>query len=535
MNLLDKIAGRIGYTPAKQVAVLRQALKVRSFEAAAVNRMTADWNIATASIDSDIRSGGIAVRNRARNLAQNNDYVKRYLTLARVNVVGPNGFKLQMNVRELAKNAEGKWTWMPDEMANMLLEQGFAEWAKRQNASVNGRLSFHGISEQVVRYVLRDGEALIRIIRNKKLPYGFTLQAIDPSFLDEQYSERFSDGRVVKMGVELDITRRPVAYYFRAVDPVMELYGVQSLGGYRTRVPADEIIHVFDQEFENQTRGISWIVQSMLRLKMLAGYEEAALVNARVSAAKMGFFTSKTDEGGGEFTGETDASGNVMITGEPGSMDRLPDGLDFKPWSPEYPSAQHEMFVKSILRGISSGLNVSYNMMANDLERVNYSSIRAGLLDERDMWKLVQNLLVEQFLQPVFVAWLEMALVTKSINLPIEKIKKFESAIWVGRRWAWVDPLKDVQAKKEEVQAGFTTRTQVVAEQGDDIAELDAELAGEKNRAEALGLTLSVYQPEAKQIVAPAQPADEPPQEDAQGNLLREAEELLSRKSNGNH
>ena len=59
---------------------------------------------------------------------------------------------------------------------------------------------------------------------------------------------------------------------------------------------------------------------------------------------------------------------------------------------PRFPTNTHKEFMQSVLRNISSALLVMYPSLANDLEGVNFSSIRAGLVDERDMWRIVQVL-----------------------------------------------------------------------------------------------------------------------------------------------
>jgi len=45
----------------------------------------------------------------------------------------------------------------------------------------------------------------------------------------------------------------------------------------------------------------------------------------------------------------------------------------------DYPHQMYSAFVKAHLQGIASGLGISYHALANDLEGVNYSSIRAGV------------------------------------------------------------------------------------------------------------------------------------------------------------
>ena len=73
---------------------------------------------------------------------------------------------------------------------------------------------------------------------------------------------------------------------------------------------------------------------------------------------------------GNEYTGEgTDAQGNVIFDGSPGTSHNLPAGVSAKLLQPTSPNGNSPAFKKSILRGIASGyVAASYNTLANDLE-----------------------------------------------------------------------------------------------------------------------------------------------------------------------
>lgn len=525
MKLVDNIMGKAGFVRTQKLRHARFAQ--RNFAAAMANRLTADWLNVSGSIDRDIRSGIRMVRDRARDLSKNNDYAKKFTRLLRLNVVGPYGFKLQNK----AKDPGGAI----DTLANTKIEEAWNDWSRRQNCSVDGKLSLRGIQDVLINRAGCDGEALIRIVRNKQAKYGIQLQLIDADLLDEMKNTKLTNGNYVKMGVEVDKWRRPINYFLRPVTPEQELYGSNAyITTYNWDVlNASELIHGFDQEYPAQTRGISWLVQSMIRLKFLQGWEEAAVVNARVSAAKMGFFKDLPNQVGSAYTGtDQDAAGNTITSAEPGSFEELPHGMDFVPWDPKYPDAMHEMFMRTQLRGISSGLGVAASSLSNDLSDVNYSSIRAGLVEEREQWKLVQQWFTELYLEQIFTVWLESALLSGDLNLPMSKFEKLNKPTFIGRRWAWVDPLKDIQAKIAEIRAGLTTATQVVAEQGDDLEEIYMELQKEKDLAAKYGLefdrsTATFSQINTADAIAKAQALDEAAME-----TLRRYEAIL-KSTNG--
>jgi len=168
----------------------------------------------------------------------------------------------------------------------------------------------------------------------------------------------------------------------------------------------------------------------------------------------------------------------------PGQFETLPTGVGFQEFDPQHPTQAFPFFVKACLRGIASGLGVSYNTLANDLEGVNFSSIRAGVLDEREEYKAIQGWLIEQFCEPVFEAWLDWQLgVFLTLPLPLAKFDKFNSPDWKPRRWPWVDPLKDVQANVIAVENGFRSRRSIIAEGGGDVEDTFEEIAADNELA----------------------------------------------------
>jgi lambda family phage portal protein len=456
----------------------------RAYAAAKMGRLTADWIATATSIDHDIRAGIVSVRSRARDLSQNNEYARAYLRAVRKNVVGSEGFKLQVKAMGYI---DGKPT--PDRLANSILENAFWEWSKPEMATVTGKISFRKAQEVIVETVARDGEMFIRLVRGRSVnKYAFSLQLIEPDWIDEKYNVELPNGNIVRMGVEVNEWRRPIAYHVSPRQKGADIYGYITPSGPRIVVPASDMIHVFDPERADQTRGMSWMAPAMLSLHDLKGYVEGAIINARAGANKLGFFRDPAGDGG-EYTGDTvDASNQKISTCEPGTFDNI-GRLEFQGFDPKYPEAQFDPFVKSILRGISSGLGVSFSSLSNDLTEVNFSSIRAGLLEERETWKSLQSWFMESFLNRVYSEWLTMALMTGAVNLPEAKYDKFNAPVWTGRRWGWVKPLEEVKAYQEAVKSGFKSATQVVAENGGDIEELYQEIKQEQELADEYGIT----------------------------------------------
>lgn len=491
MNLLSRIAARLGYVPAT-VAVKSAR---RAYAAARITNLTSDWITAPVTADADLYAGMVPVRVRARDLAQNNDYAKAYLRALKKNVVGADGFTLQVKAVDFVADPKtGKSVPKMDALANAILEQAFADWSRQGICEMSGRFSFRKVQELSIETAGRDGEVFLRIVRGSaaRNKYGVALQLIEPDYVDETYNATLQNGNVVRLGVEIDAWRRPVAYWIRKFTPGMDLYGASMAATERERISAADMIHFFDPERSDQTRGASWLVQSMIRMRHLGGYEEAAVVNARAGASKMGFY--KPGVSGEEYTGDSkDAQQNPVTSVEPGINEILPPGWEFIPYEPKYPDQQYDGFVRATLRGMSAGLGVAFSSLSNDLSDVNFSSIRAGLIEERETWKSLQKLFIETVNDRVFSEWLLMALTIGAVNLPLSRFDKFNVPKWTGRRWAWVDPLKDVEANRAAVAAGFKSPSQVINEMGGDREDVYQEIAQDQEYAASLGLSFNYF------------------------------------------
>jgi len=462
-KIINKVAERLGFRP----------IQKRSYQGALINRLTSDWLSPASTADDEIRASLTQLRGRCRELERNNDYVRRFLTALESNILGHSGIGLQMKVTENGGQ--------PDNLANDIIEKAWKKWSSREFCTVTKRMTWFDVQRLILRSVARDGDMIIRKIRDRN---GFSLQLLEGDRLDINHNrEKTKSGdNEIRMGVEVDSVGRPIAYYILEHNP-NESTLTQAK---RERIPASEIIHPFISDRVSQTRGTPWFVSSMTGLQMLSGYQEAELVAARVSASKMGFLIKDRAD---NYVGEIDENGQPSMNVEPGAIEQLPEGTTFQEWNPSHPTGNYSGFVKSCLRGISAGLGISYSTLANDLEGVNYSSIRAGVLDEREFYKAIQTWMIDSVVRPIFEGWLETNILNGTLNLPAAKLDKFNQPHWLPRRWAWVDPLKDQQASILAVENLYKSKSEVVAESGGDYEETLKQIKKDEELADQLGLS----------------------------------------------
>lgn len=490
---------------------------VRHFDAADRNRLTEDWRTNTVNINSVLRMQLPVMVARSRNLARNDDYFRQFLRLCANNVVGATGIRMQAKVRK----ADGR----PDSKVNNTIEESWQDWGQRENCSVTERNNWRGVQNLALRTMLVDGECVIREIYDDS-EYGYRLQFIPTDWLDITFNDDSPGKNRIVMSVEIDIYGKPVAYYltpprndfFAGVPDSFSPTNVKR--NDRMRIPADEIHHLFFRFEENQMRGIPWAVSSMLRLRMLGAYEDAAVINQRVSASKMGFLqTPDTEElDPNTVTDDPDAL-NTDLTDEvqAGMLKTLPPGVTFAEFNPNDPKIGFGEFVKGILRGVWSGMGISYNTGASDAESVTFGTLRQMVLNDRDFYRDMQVSLTEQLCSPIYKKWALLLSGTSALPVAYSKIRKFNAIVWRGRGWQWVDPLKDAQAAEIEINLGITTRTELAEERGRDFEETVDQLALEQELADAN--EVNIYG--IKSAINPNDPANDPESAAANGKSAK--------------
>lgn len=476
------------------------------FAGGSVSRLTASLSQWSGALNADLDASLVIMRARARQLCQNNEFGRRFLSLVSANVVGPSGPTLQ--VRAYTDGAKP----VLDKAANDVVETHYAQWCK--HADVRGVMDWAQMQRVGVAAAARDGEALIRVVRGKSLHNGIALQMLEADRLDESINTTLSNGNFVRQGVEVNSLMQPVAYYIKAAHPGENR---QATPPVVERIPAAEVIHAYLPTRAEQVRGYTWLHAVLLRMQMLHDFEEAAVVAARVGASKMGVFAAREGADPKALAMLQDgfaADGTPQMNAEPGEFMKLPEGWELQSWNPEYPHANFDSFLKACFRGVAVGVNVAAHNLTGDMTDVNYSSARIAELQERDQWEVLQNWWLRAVVMPIYEAWLESAMIRGDIRfpesgkaLPWDKIPKFARAShFQARRWKWVDPSKEMDGLEREVALGINSRTRIAASQGREFEDIIDELKQEKELLKAAGLSTAV----GKTTPAAPEPVPEP-------------------------
>ena len=337
--------------------------------------------------------------------------------------------------------------------------------------------------------------------------------------LDHTKNEALPGGGSIKAGVEFDAIGRRVAYWMHREHPGEHIRSQSLLGNTPTRVPAVQIVHAFHVVRPGQVRGIPALAAVLAMLKEIAEVDDAHLMRAHIQNLFAIYeevperdAVSAIDADGGVTSLETDHDDIPIEVAEPGEHVRLPPGHKISTPDPPTGGPDFDAFIKTKLRSVAAGAGVTYEQLTCDLTGVNFSSIRAGLIQfYREMEQVQSNVLVFQVCRPVYRRWLETAILAGRVSIPREerpRIRSLMRAKWMatpGREY--VDPEKEVRAIVKAIRAGLMSRTQGARLLGTDAEELDRIIANDNSRADRLGL---VYDSDARRttFAGVGQPSD---------------------------
>jgi lambda family phage portal protein len=479
----------------------------RMYAAAKQSRLNQGWGQTTGSEDTELIESLVKLRDRSRETCRDSSYAKRAKIIVQNNVVG-SGIGMQARIMTTR--------YALKEPLNLAIETAWEQWSKGYRCHTGKTLHFCEFERQVMGQVFEAGEVFIRkhysAVGDSRVPLA--LEIIESERINDTLKGTPTVGMPnVRMGVELDQFQAPLAYHILSIHP-NEIRFTPDKTIYSERVPARDIIHLRIIDRWPQTRGVPWLHAALRRLNDMDGLGEAEIVASRAAACYMGFIKMPNAE---VKYGDKQPDGSTMSELSPALIERLNPGEDFVFAAPNRPNAQLDPFMRLMLREVAAGVGSSYESLSRDYSQSNYSSSRLALLDDRDLWRMLQRWFIRSFREPLYNEWLTLAVMAGAIedldvltygNAP----ERFQAVRFKPRGWNWVDPTKEVQAYKDAVRCGFTTVSRVIEQTGngddleDILTEREEELAWMKEKK-----LIFDTDPSVKADGSPAEPEEKAP------------------------
>jgi len=204
-----------------------------------------------------------------------------------------------------------------------------------------------------------------------------------------------------------------------------------------------------------------------------------------------GFITRQSPEDNLVGEGNANAQGIALAGLEPGTLQILEPGEDVRFSDPADVGGAYSEFLRNQFRAVAAATGITYEQLTGDLTGVNYSSIRAGLLEFRRRCEAIQHgVIVHQLCRPIWANWMRQAVLVGALSAPgfSQHPRDYLSAKWIPQGWQWVDPEKEFKAMLLAIRAGLMSRSEAISTFGYDAEDVDREIALDNARADKLGL-----------------------------------------------
>lgn len=484
-----RVAARFDGTVEKVTPVASKfTANAGGYEGAGSKRRLYGFRPSEGSINSLLLGAGPVLRARARHLVRNNPYARRAQRVFVSNVVGAGIRPIPETVdADLKRAISALWN----------------DWVDECDA--DGLMDFYGLQTLAARAIFDAGECFVRFrprYARDGLSVPLQLQVLESEFCPYELNQTLSNGNVIRSGVEFNPIGKRVAYHFWRKHPGEYAMTPGDVG--LTRVPAEDVMHIFEPMRPGQVRGVSWLAAAIVRAWLTDQYEDAELERKKVAALFAGFITrpavtaddpplgaqEQPGEGGPDTSQNAD---NEVIAGlSPGMMQVLEEGEDIKFSAPADVGPNFEAFLYRALLAMCAGMDMPYSNVTGDFKSANYSSERARMLDTRAAVKPVQKALNFTLNKPTYRRMISDAVVAGALDVTparfMQDRRDIVRAGWIPPLLEWVNPKDDADATIALIRAGLKSRESAVLErEGKTLDQLDEEIARGNASADSHG------------------------------------------------
>lgn len=506
-RLADRVAGWFGFErskPARKLGAYQPG-----YQGAKFDRTNGEWNPGNMSPDVLHRMDGKVLRERARDLVENNPMAKAAVKAYCANVV-----RCGIMPKPSAVEDEARELWV----------KHWNGWCKR-DADITRAQHYNELQTLVLEEWIVGGGCLIHYVqlpaakaRKRRLPLCIELIP-EERFAEEGdvpgygFGGKLENGNRFVRGVEIDSqTGEHVAYWVKPGLP-NDIY--TAISDKPFRIPADQCEYAFNRTRIGQHRGFSLLSPIIQWLSKLGYYTDNELMASAIRSCFALMIKTEGDTWGGmdgpDGSPSADAYGNQTDRLEPGMISHLKPGEDVTPCGPNVPPGDAQTWIKTIQRCIAVGMDLSYFGMMRDTADSNFAGFRAGINEDRSRYEMWQDRLVFHFVEPTYERFVKASSMAgiEGFPRPSEYVGDpdfYGDALYRAPGWLSVAPLDDAKADEINVKNGFDSRTRVTGRRGDEFRDIARELGQEKRIAEAEDIEITAEPPAAEEITSGDRP-----------------------------
>lgn len=169
------------------------------------------------------------------------------------------------------------------------------------------------------------------------------------------------------------------------------------------------MVHVFEQMFAGQSRGIPYITAAMNKILDFDDYQEAEIIAKQVEACFGLVFKIKKAEKSTTLydyaqaaADSVDDDGELMERINPGFIQRIGDEDDIHPIDPSRPGNNYAPFLEGSLRMIAAQAQQPYELIAKNFFQTTFSSGKLAMLDGKMGFTCRRSTVIDMALIPIY-------------------------------------------------------------------------------------------------------------------------------------
>lgn len=494
-----------------------------------VNRETLMWQASRRSADAIINPIKEEADARGRDSDRNDGFIRGANHHTKDSVVGSQ-FRLiaapnWRYMSRLNKAYDEEWAQEFQEFVEdrfKLIAESDAHWLDAMRVN-----TFTSIIRLAVGTYFQAGEYIATaeyLDDDPSRPINTAIQSVNP---DRLCNERdMPDTRYLRRGVVRDMRGQPIAYQFRMGDRG-DMYNDDLAMTWRTveaRWPwgRKKVIHIYEQDTVDQSRGVADIVTALKSVRMFRKYTDVKLQNAVIQAtyaasveselpkdavsAALGAGGTEADKAllqvyrahMGALGRYMDDANNVRIDGA--MVPHLFPGSKLTLNPVKAGTFEDASLESSMLRHICAALGISYESFSRNFSQSNYSSVRAALGVQAQAMANKKRAVADGAANNIYALMLEEDITRPDVPVPLPRGQTWEvfyqplvkealtQAQWIGSGAGQIDEVRETDAAVMRIRAGLSTWGWECARLGFDAREVAERLSRERKLQKELGL-----------------------------------------------
>ena len=489
-NIFDRMMAAFAPVHAVKRAAAKAALSVinsgyGNYGANRTKKSMRGWEYFGGSAKEDIEDNLDVLRQRSRDAYMGIPVATASLKTMRTNVIAGGLMP--------APQIDADFLGFSDEQAEDLqteIAREFSLWADTPVCDAERVDNFYKLQQLAFLSYLMNGDTIVLLPVKEAAgqPYSLRIRLIEADRVcSPDGYDRLSPCTVngyhvqqIVQGVETDADGMVVAYWICNRHPLSNGATLQPGKMEWVRVKAfsevtgrRNVLHIMNRERVGQRRGVPILAPVLEALKQLGRYTDAEITAAVLSAMFTVFVKSESASNGRPF-GEMlppdmliDAQDQSSIELGPGAIVSLNPGEELQFADPKHPNTGYDTFTNAMIRQIGAALEIPPEVIFKQFT-TSYSAARGAL---NEFWRTCQmqrDWFTDDFCKPVYEEWFAEGVARGRINAPgffddPAVRKAYTGCKWNGPARTNLNPVQEVTAAVERVEAGFSTAQEETA------------------------------------------------------------------------